>query len=439
MQAMNRCTIIIMLCCAVRWLGPTQALVLSDVIPRMGRDQLQDTNATEVNRSSDSTRLTFEFVIELNRLINRLSSIPAADGPLSAPKKAYETEKEWTKTEQRLEQLVQQSASNDHSNDTSSMEHLTAASEAFRKHKKDFEGLLSSNDSRLRAVPLALAVNFAVEDLKEITIELLHHLERGSGRVVASRAHGSATTVSSFLAFFRRKTDDTKKAFVTQVNLTLRRIKARLAELDTTLELAMYIKFLTNTLNTLKTNILTSLEMAYMDVSDSLTTEGNNADTNLAGGLAELLSSAIDPETHPSIYLERCLTRFVYNYYEQSRALGKFLYCVQTEPDTLDSLVAIAVPFLERAVVSDSSITQLIFICSSPDSTGCENNFFHDLSVTDTRELRYSKFEELISAELMLLEERVKTCTSSIPHVMEDFAKATQDKFTTCLTSGKIA
>ncbi|XP_035772662.1 uncharacterized protein LOC118456203 isoform X2 [Anopheles albimanus] len=372
MQAQTRFTIIIVLCSAVRWLGSTQAFVVSDVMVRMGRGQLLGTNATKVLRSAESSRLTLEFVIELNRLINRLSSIPATDGPLSAPKKSCATEEEWKKTEQRLDQLVQESIKEDgYINDTSTVEHLAAASKAFRKHKKDFQGLLSSNDSRLRAVPLALAVNFAVEDLKEISINLLHHLEHGNGSVV-SRTISSGTTVSSFLAYFRRKIDDTKKSFVTQANLTLRRIKTRLAEVDTTHALAAYIEFLTARFTTFKTTIMTSLEQAYTAVSTSLTTSGNDADMNLASGLATMLATAIDPTTHTSIYLERCLTRFVYNYYEQSRAVGKLLYCVETEPDTLDSLVAIAVPFLERAVVSDSSVTQLSFICSSPASADCE-------------------------------------------------------------------
>ncbi|XP_050089563.1 uncharacterized protein LOC126573459 [Anopheles aquasalis] len=439
MQAKNRCSIIVILCCTVGWLGPAQAFVLSDVMARNGRDQLQDTNATEVHRSSESSRLTFEFVIELNRLIHRLSSIPAADGPLSASKKAYATEQEWQQTEQRLEQLLQRNIKkDDHSNETLTMEHLAAASKAFRKHKKDFEGLLSSNDSRLRAVPLALAVNFAVEDLKEISIDLLHHLERSNG-TVTNRAIDSGMTVSSFLAYFRRKIDDTKKAFVTQANLTLRRIKTRLAEVETTQALASYIEFLNARFALLKTTIMTSLEQAYTMVSTSLTNNGNEADTNLASGLVALLAGAIDPTMQTSHYLERCLTRFVYHYYEQSRALGKLLYCVQMEPDTLDSLVAITVPFLRRAVESDSDVTQLNFICSSPDSTDCEDVFLQNLMITDTRDLRYTKFEELIGAELTLLAERVDTCTSAIPPVMLQFTTDTQAKFTTCLSTGRTA
>uniref|UniRef100_A0A182W703 GST C-terminal domain-containing protein n=1 Tax=Anopheles minimus TaxID=112268 RepID=A0A182W703_9DIPT len=341
--------------------------------------------------------VTTDFILRLNELIKHLA-LYSLDDTFDSREVIEHAGAMWNQTEVILEDLVNRSKAPTDADRNGNLTNLHAALDAVRSEKNSFLKQMADYDrskaTEIDAISLidrttkqdlvmvdpgmTLIMHSSVHGLTNVTMGLLHSLEASSfnGRGQA-RANPTQPSVEMFLALFKRTIVDTQLNFQTQANRVLRRVRANLSALSTTPELGQYLTDYAALIATFKMEINNLLDTAYNSVVMSMTPYRMTIDEEISLGISELLSSAGMSTEHAFLYV--CFKRYVFKYYDQSLAVAKLLHCGEPELRTLEYLVTVAGPILERAAISDSSAVNMNVICAI-GSTECMNNFYTSLA-----------------------------------------------------------
>ncbi|XP_041775030.1 uncharacterized protein LOC121595256 [Anopheles merus] len=390
-------------------------------------------SGNDISGLNPSFYLTTDFILHLNELIKHLA-VYALDDTVDSRHALDHAGAMWNHTEAVLEELLQRSASDNATNIS-----LHDALDAIQRERIHFMKRVSDIDAtalieRSGKYPAAIThtMQSSVHGLANVSAKLLRVLagtSEGTGR-----ANPTNATVDLFLDVFNRAIVDTQENFQTQINRALRRVKARLASLDATTALGQYLMKLAELYALQKSDINAKLALIGMSVSEKMEAFSTMVDSQLTAGLTGLLTDAATSSGHQFLYL--CLKRYVYSYFDEARAVAKLLHCGEPELSTLQYLVTVAGPILERAAISDSSATKMNAICSS---TVCTDFYYLSLGdqilLVDSRIQSYVAF---IHSELAELELRVYTCVQAASMDMDAYVTTIRSRFGVCLTSGNV-
>uniref|UniRef100_A0A182MEJ4 Uncharacterized protein n=1 Tax=Anopheles culicifacies TaxID=139723 RepID=A0A182MEJ4_9DIPT len=361
----------------------------------------------------------------------------------------------WNQTEAILEDLVE-SHSAATTNDTrrnGNLTNLHTALDAIRSEKNSFLQQMAAYDqskaTEIDAISLidrtkqdlvmadsgmALIMHSSVHGLTNVTMGLLHSL--GSNGAGQARANPTQPSVDTFLAVLQRTVVDTQLNFQTQANRVLRRVRAHLSALSQTPELGTYLSQYADLIATFKMDVNNLLNTMYSSVTMSMSSYRTMIDEELSLGISDLLSSAGLSNEHAFLYT--CLKRYVFKYYDQSLAVAKLLHCGEPELRTLEYLVTVAGPILERAAISDSSAVQMNVICSI-GSTACMANYYTSLAdQLVAAQARFQSYVQFIELEVTALSQRIDICAHSTLFDMQYYVQVIKGKFTTCLSTGSV-
>uniref|UniRef100_A0A4Y0BNR8 Uncharacterized protein n=1 Tax=Anopheles funestus TaxID=62324 RepID=A0A4Y0BNR8_ANOFN len=403
--------------------------------------------------------VTTDFILRLNELIKHLA-LYSLDNTLDTREAIDRAGTMWNQTEAVLEDLVTHSQANTDNLHNGNLTNLSlrTALEAVRLEKRHFLKEMADYNRRMEIETISLIdrtkqendvvmadpgmtfiMHSSVHGLTSVTVGLLHSLEgmdltRNGG--AQARANPTRLSIETFLAVFQRTIVDTKLNFQTQANRVLRRVRAQLSTLSLTPELGQYFKDYSALIATFKMNVHALLEATYQSVVMSMDSYRTRIDEEVSLGISELLSSAGQSAQHAFLYL--CFKRYVYTYYDQSLAVAKLLYCGEPELRTLEYLVKVAEPILERAAISDSSAVQMSVICAT-GSAACMANYYTSLRDQFlAAESRFQSYAHFIDQELMALSHRVDVCALSTVLDIEYYVQMIKTKFQTCLTTGSV-
>uniref|UniRef100_A0A2C9H3X2 Uncharacterized protein n=1 Tax=Anopheles gambiae TaxID=7165 RepID=A0A2C9H3X2_ANOGA len=390
-------------------------------------------SGNDISGLNPSFYLTTDFILHLNELIKHLA-VYALDDTVDSRHALDHAGAMWNHTEVVLQELLQRSAS-----DNATHVSLHDALGAIRLERIHFMKRVSDIDAtalieRSGKYPAAIThtMQSSVHGLTHVSAKLLRVLAGTSERT--GRANPTNATIDLFLDVFNRAIVDTQENFQTQINRALRRVKSRLASLDATTALGQYLMKLAELYALQKSDINAKLTLIGTSVSEKMEAFSTMVDGQLTAGLTGLLTDAATSSGHQFLYL--CLKRYVYSYFDEARAVAKLLHCGEPELSTLQYLVTVAGPILERAAISDSSATKMNAICSS---TACTD--FYYLSLGDQIMLvdsRIQSYVAFIHSELAELELRVYTCVQAASMDMDAYVTSIRSRFGVCLTSGNV-
>uniref|UniRef100_A0A182JPP3 GST C-terminal domain-containing protein n=1 Tax=Anopheles christyi TaxID=43041 RepID=A0A182JPP3_9DIPT len=335
-------------------------------------------SANEISELNPAFYLTTEFILHLNELIKQLA-VYSLDDTIDSRDTIEHAGDMWNHTQAALEELVHRSAFVG-SNITNFALH--GALEEIRLEKSNFMMRLGNvkNEVEISATSLidrsgqyhaasSDAMQPSVHRLTNVSARLLHVLEAISidNSDGTGRANPTNASIELFLTVWDRAIVDTQRNFKTQIDRALRRVKAQLSSLDTTTALGQYLMKLAELYALFKTDVTAKLALIATSVRMKMEDYSTTIDSQLTAGISDLLLAAGTSSVHTFLYL--CLKRYVYSYFDESLAVGKLLYCGEPEIATLEYLVTVAGPILERAAVSDSSAEKMSIICSSTPCT----------------------------------------------------------------------
>ncbi|KFB46396.1 hypothetical protein ZHAS_00014392 [Anopheles sinensis] len=335
------------------------------------------TNSSGLHLDIDAWHVTADFILRLNELIKSLATF-ALDGSLDTRTALNMAQDEWNRTERILTDLVETTQG---SNATSVT--LRESLDTIRLEKIKLISLQSVLDRRISTVemdesnavleelPLSHILHPSIAGLTEVSADLLRSLDPTGGKQFRHQPRTTSVTkpsVEEFNTGFIRKIRETKRILVAEAKQMLQRTKARLSVLPDSEELKTYVHSISNTIKTFLHDIIVHLHDASTRLNDVMLQAAMTVDHHLSDGLSQLFKKATNVGHFN--FLELCLTRYVYKYYDQSQATAKLLYCVQPELATLEYLVTVSGVILERAVITDSSAVKMAVICSR-GSTSC--------------------------------------------------------------------
>ncbi|XP_052899504.1 uncharacterized protein LOC128305908 [Anopheles moucheti] len=403
--------------------------------------------------------VTTDFILRLNELIKHLAMY-TLDSTLESQEAFDRAGSMWNQTEAKLEDLVTRSRATTANNRNGNLTNLAlhTALEAVQSEKSNFlKQMANYNHSKatteidaisfidrttqdgelvLSDPDMALIIHSSVHELTTVSMGLLHLLEDITISNRQARANPTQSSVEKFLAVFKRAIVDTKLNFQTQANRVLRRVRAHLSTLDGTPELGHYLKCYADLITMFKKDVNKLLYMTYRSVEMSLNPYRTRIDEELSMGISDQLNAAGMSNGHAFLYL--CFKRYVFPYYDQSLAVAKLLHCGEPELKTLEYLVTIAIPILERAAISDSSAVQMNVICAS-GSAECRNNYYMSLSdQLDAGRERFQSYVHFIELELLALSHRVDVCAYSTVLDVENYVEVIKAKFQSCLDTGSV-
>uniref|UniRef100_A0A182Q1U8 Protein TsetseEP domain-containing protein n=1 Tax=Anopheles farauti TaxID=69004 RepID=A0A182Q1U8_9DIPT len=417
---------------------------------------------TSPTASDTSFYVTTDFILQLNELIKHLAlyTLDESVGTREAVENAGHM---WNRTDLILEDLAKRSEniptrdSQDRKSNVTDFS-LRDALEAIRSVKSNFLAQ-TSDPMEIDAVAfigpyvksgtvgstvdstVMQIMHTSVDELTNVSAKLLGTLERVESRKIKTAGHARNVnqvqpSIAMFLEGFRRTIVDTERNFQTQANGTVKRIRSRLSTLDQNQQLGEYSSSAVGRMKMFTTDVTTHLDMTYTNVETSMVNWRTVIETSLSNGITDLLTQA---GTNPgSGFLHRCMKRFVFTYYDQSLAVAKLLYCGEPEKTTLQYLVTVAIPVLERAAITATSVTQMEIVCSI-GSTACMDNFYNMLpnlyATFDSLILSYTEF---IHQELAALTQRVDICASSAALDVEKFVQDMNTRFNTCIRTGSV-
>uniref|UniRef100_A0A182TBL6 Uncharacterized protein n=1 Tax=Anopheles maculatus TaxID=74869 RepID=A0A182TBL6_9DIPT len=341
--------------------------------------------------------VTTDFILRLNVLIKHLAMYSLND-TLDSREAILRADEMWNYTEMSLENLVHQSrkAADDLRSENLSNSSLHAALDAVRTERDNFMTRANffnpsmpaeidamtfvdrTNQDEGEVVAMAnpgitLLMQSSVHRLSKISEGLLRTLKAISSNKATEQARANPTqsSVETFNAGFQRLIVDTQLNYQTQANRLLRRVRAQLATLTQNAPLGLYTTNYTGLITTFKTNVTNLLNVTSTNVMAAMNTNRTEIDLQLSTGITNLLTSVTTATSQD--FLELCLNRYVFPYYGLSRAVAKLLFCGEPELSTLEYLVTVAIPVLDRAAISDSSVVKMSTICST-GSTACMTN-----------------------------------------------------------------
>ncbi|XP_053662018.1 uncharacterized protein LOC128711180 [Anopheles marshallii] len=403
--------------------------------------------------------VTTDFILRLNELIKHLATY-SLDNTLE-PRDAIDLAGAmWNQTEASLEDIVTRSRSTTANRRNGNLTNLAlrTALEAVQSEKSNFLRQMA-NYNHSKATPeidaislidrttqdgdvvmsdpdMTLIMHSSVHELTTVSMGLLHSLEGITVPNRQARANPTQSSVEKFLAVFKRAIVDTKLNFQTQANRVLRRVRAHLSALDGTRELGSYLKSYADLITMFKKDVNKLLYMTYRSVEMSLNPYRTRIDEELTMGISDQLTTAGMSNGHAYLYL--CFKRYIFPYYDQSLAVAKLLHCGEPELKTMEYLVTVAIPILERAAISDSSAVQMNVICAS-GSTECMNNYYMSLSdQLYAAQERFQSYEHFIELELLALSHRVDVCAYSTVLDVENYVQVIKAKFQSCLNTGSV-
>ncbi|XP_035915716.1 uncharacterized protein LOC118513699 [Anopheles stephensi] len=402
--------------------------------------------------------VTTDFILRLNVLIKHLAMYSLND-TLDAREAIRHADKMWNYTALSLEALVLRSRpaiellpSRNFTNSS-----LHAALDVVRTERDNFLSQTSCFSPSLVAeidamsfidrtnqpggvVPnpdIKLLMQSSVHRLSKVSEGLLRTLRtiRSNKRGGQPRANPTQASVELFIAGFQRHIVDTRLNFETQANRLLSRVSAQLATLTLTPVLGQYLTNYSKLIETFTKNVSTHLNNTSIGVLASMNTSRTTVDMVLSAGNAGLLTAVAMSNSHK--FLDLCLNRYVFPYYNLSQAVAKLLFCGEPELRTLEYLVTGAIPILDRAAISDSSAVKMAVICSS-GSTACLTDYDNSLPAQFmAAQVRMESYVEFINQELLGLGQRVSVCANATVLDVGNYVNVTSPKFATCLSTGR--
>uniref|UniRef100_A0A182JEK4 Uncharacterized protein n=1 Tax=Anopheles atroparvus TaxID=41427 RepID=A0A182JEK4_ANOAO len=400
-------------------------------------------------------RVTADVILRLNELIKSLAMF-SLDGALDTRTALNMTEDEWNRTERILIGLVQSESA---SSNPTLAKTLHDSLNAIRREKVKFillgkflvnrtNGEIDRSSSVLHAFqdttptgepPLSLILHPSIVGLTQVSAVLLRSMDTNGSKQNAQPRAASATapSIEEFLTGFAGKFRETRRILTVEAKRYLSRTKARLSVVPASEKVSLYESGIAHTIAMFIKSVTHILGFASKSINHEMIENGAVlVDQQLSDGLGQLLKKATNVGHYA--FLELCLKRYVYRYYDQSQALAKLLYCVQPETDTLEYLVTVFGTILARAAITDSSAVQMTVICSM-GSSDCMNTFYDSLEQQHSAvQLRFDGYVDFIQQEIDAMVQRVTVCAQSTVFEIEAFATKTKTNFKQCLSSGKI-